>query len=220
METNNQITAKSKLGVYLKQVDSKDKVIIINATNKYVNAKRTNGDTNTALNELVATFKQMEPKYGFTTFEENADVVALIDEFAACIEKGMAMLNNQTSYTCNFRSVEEANVWLAGQTNIIIKKFNVATEGAGHKINNVIFEYTVSEQTTNVKYQINVVEKTRLYFKSKPEKFRRKWQEKNPQLTFITSVAKYHAFSLYGGNAGFIRIINEKHIVLYSVKCN
>ena len=34
METNNQITAYSKLGVYLKQVDSKDKVIIINATNK------------------------------------------------------------------------------------------------------------------------------------------------------------------------------------------
>ena len=34
METNNQITANSKLGVYLKQVDSKDKVIIINATNK------------------------------------------------------------------------------------------------------------------------------------------------------------------------------------------
>lgn len=154
METNNQITANSKLGVYLKQVDSKDKVIIINATNKYVNAKRTNGDTNTALNELLATFKQMEPKYGFTTFEENADVVALIDEFAACIEKGMAMLNSKTSYTCNFGSVAEANIWLAGQTNIILKKFNVATEGAGHKINNVIFEYTVSEQSTNVKYQV------------------------------------------------------------------
>ena len=220
METNNQITANSKLGVYLKQVDSNDKVIIIIATNKYVNAKRTNGDTNTALNELLATFKQMEPKYGFTTFEENADVVALIDEFAACIEKGMAMLNSKTSYTCNFGSVAEANIWLAGQTNIILKKFNVATEGAGHKINNVIFEYTVSEQSTNVKYQVTEINKTRLYLKTNLNKFRRKWEAKNPQYTFVTSIYRNYAMRLFGGNAGYIKIINEKHIVLYSFKCN
>ena len=128
--------------------------------------------------------------------------------------------NGMTTYACSFKSTVEANTWLAGQTNIVIKKMSVATTGAGHKITDITFDYVTSEQDTNKKYQVTEVKKTRFYIKSKPDKFRRKWEEKNPQYTFVTSVAKHRAMSLVGGSVGFIRIINEKHIVLYSFKCN
>ena len=128
--------------------------------------------------------------------------------------------NGMTTYACSFKSTVEANTWLAGQTNIVIKKMSVATTGAGHKITDITIDYVTSEQDTNKKYQVTEVKKTRFYIKSKPDKFRRKWEEKNPQYTFVTSVAKHRAMSLVGGSVGFIRIINEKHIVLYSFKCN
>lgn len=128
--------------------------------------------------------------------------------------------NGMTTYSCSFKSTVEANTWLAGQNNVVIKKMSVATTGAGHKITDITFDFVTSEQDTNKKYQVTEVTKTRFYLKSNPEKFRRKWQEKNPQYTFITSVARHYAMRLIGGNAGFIKIINEKHIVLYSFKCN
>ena len=128
--------------------------------------------------------------------------------------------NGMTTYACSFKSTVEANTWLAGQNNIVIKKMSVATTGAGHKITDITFDYVTSEQDTNKKYQVTEVKKTRFYIKSKPDKIRRKWEEKNPQYTFVTSVAKHRAMSLVGGSVGFIRIINEKHIVLYSFKCN
>ena len=220
MEANKQITANTQLGVYVKQMDTNDKAVIITATNKYVNAKRNNGNVETAYNELLNVIKQLETKYNFIVFEDNADVKAIIEEFAAKVEQGTNLLTGKTSYTCNFKSTEEANIWLAGQNNVVIKKMSVATTGAGHKVTNITLEYVVSEQDTNVKYQVTEVNKTRLYLKSNIEKFRRKWQEKNPQYTLITSVARHYAMRLIGGNAGFIKIINEKHIVLYSFKCN
>lgn len=220
MEANKQITANTQLGVYVKQMESGDKAVIIAATNKYVNSKRSNGNVEAAYNELLNTIKAMESKYGFNAFEENADVKAIIEEFAAKVEQGTNLITGKTSYTCNFKSTEEANIWLAGQNNVVIKKMSVATTGAGHKVTNITFEYVVSEQPLNNKYQVTEVTKTRFYLKSNPEKFRRKWQEKNPQYTFITSVARHYAMRLVGGNAGFIKIINEKHIVLYSFKCN
>ena len=220
MEANKQITANTQLGVYVKQMDTNDKAVIITATNKYVNAKRNNGNVETAYNELLNVIKQLETKYNFIVFEDNADVKAIIEEFAAKVEQGTNLLTGKTSYTCNFNSTEEANIWLAGQKNVIVKKMSVATTGAGHKVTNITLEYVVSEQDTNVKYQVTEVNKTRLYLKSNIEKFRRKWQEKNPQYTLITSVARHYAMRLIGGNAGFIKIIKEKHIVLYSFKCN
>ncbi len=129
----------------------------------------------------------------------------------------VAPTNNQLA---SFKSIEQTNVWLASQSNIVIKRMLVSTSGAGHKITDITFEYFVSAQPTNRKYQITEVDKTRLYLKSNPDKFRRKWQEKYPQYTFVTSVAKYWRISLFGGNAGFIRLINEKHIILYAFRCN
>lgn len=128
--------------------------------------------------------------------------------------------NGMTTYACSFKSTVEANTWLAGQTNIVIKKMSVATMGAGHKITDITIDYVTSEQDTNKKYQVTEIRKTRFYVKSNIDKFRRKWQEKNPQYTLVTSVAKHRAMSLIGGSVGFIRIINEKHIVLYSFNCN
>ena len=217
---NKQITANTKLGVYVKQMESGDKAVIITTTNKYVNAKRNNGNVEATYNELLNVIKRMESKYSFNAFEENDDVKAIIEEFASRVEMGTNIIAGKTSYTCNFNNTEEANIWLAGQTNIVIKKMSVETTGAGHKVTNITLEYVVSEQDTNVKYQVTEVTKTRLYLKSNIEKFRRKWQEKNPQYTLITSVARHYAMRLIGGNAGFIKIINEKHIVLYSFKCN
>ena len=220
MEANKQITANTQLGVYVKQMDTNDKAVIITATNKYVNAKRGNGNVEATYNELLNVIKRMESKYSFNAFEENDDVKAIIEEFASRVEMGTNIIAGKTSYTCNFNNTEEANIWLAGQTNIVIKKMSVETTGAGHKVTNITLEYVVSEQDTNVKYQVTEVTKTRLYLKSNIEKFRRKWQEKNPQYTLITSIAKYYAMRLFGGNAGYIKIINEKHIILYSFKCN
>ena len=128
--------------------------------------------------------------------------------------------NGMTTYACSFKSTVEANTWLAGQTNIVIKKMSVATTGAGHKITDITIDYVTSEQDTNKKYQVTEIRKTRFYVKSNIDKFRRKWQEKNPQYTLVTSIAKHRAMSLIGGSVGFIRIINEKHIVLYSFNCN
>ena len=217
---NKQITATTKLGVYVKQMESGDKAVIITTTNKYVNAKRNNGNVEATYNELLNVIKRMESKYSFNAFEENDDVKAIIEEFASRVEMGTNIIAGKTSYTCKFNNTEEANIWLAGQTNIVIKKMSVETTGAGHKVTNITLEYVVSEQDTNVKYQVTEVTKTRLYLKSNIEKFRRKWQEKNPQYTLITSIAKYYAMRLFGGNAGYIKIINEKHIILYSFKCN
>ena len=217
---NKQITANTKLGVYVKQMESGDKAVIITTTNKYVNAKRNNGNIEATYNELLNVIKRMESKYSFNACEENDDVKAIIEEFASRVEMGTNIIAGKTSYTCNFNNTEEANIWLAGQTNIVIKKMSVATTGAGHKVTNITFEYVVSEQPLNNKYQVTEVTKTRFYLKSNPEKFRRKWQEKNPQYTLITSIAKYYAMRLFGGNAGYIKIINEKHIILYSFKCN
>lgn len=220
MEASKQITANTKLGVYVKQMDAKDKAVVISATNKYVNAIRSNGDTETAYRELLNVIKTMESKYGFNAFEENADVKAIIDEFAAKIEEGTNMLTGRTSYTCNFKSTEEANIWLAGQNNAVIKKLSVATAGAGHQVTNITLEYVVSEQPLNKKYQLTELNKTRLYFRSKPEKVMRKWQEKYPQYTYITNVKKEWKFRLIGGNAGYIRILNEKYVILYAFNCN
>ena len=131
--------------------------------------------------------------------------------------------NNQIvskNQICYFNSTEEANVWLSVQKYVIIKKMTVSTTGAGHKVTNIIFEFTVSNLPLNYKYQVTEVNKTRLYVKSNIEKFRRKWQENNPAFSLVTSVAKYYAMRLIGGSVGFFKLINEKHFVLYSFKCN
>lgn len=220
MEANKQITANTRLGVYVKQMDSTDKATVIAATNKYVKAKRCNGNIENAYNELIDLFNTIGNKYGFKMFEGNDDVLAMIDEFAAKVELGMNMLNGNETYTCNFKSTEEANFWLAGQNNIVVKKMSVSTSGAGHKVSKVTLEYVVSEQPLNNKYQLTELDKTRLYVRSKPEKVICKWQEKYPQYTYITNVKKDWGFRLIGGNVGYFKIISEKYIILYSFNCN
>lgn len=220
MEANKQITANTQLGVYVKQMDTNDKAVIITATNKYVNAKRGNGNVEAAYNELLNTIKAMESKYGFNAFEENADLKAIIEEFAAKVEQGTNLITGKTSYTVNFKSTEEANIWLAGQNNVVIKKMSVSTSGAGHQVNNITLEYVVSEQQLNKKYQLTELNKTRLYFKSKPEKVIRKWQEKYPQYTYVTNVKRDWGFRLLGGSVGYFKIISEKYIILYAFNCN
>ena len=81
---NNQITTNTQLGVYVKQMESGDKAVIITTTNKYVNAKRNNGNVEATYNELLNVIKRMESKYSFNAFEENDDVKAIIEE---CLSK-------------------------------------------------------------------------------------------------------------------------------------
>lgn len=219
MEANSQIMSIAMLGDSLKRMEGGDKVILITAANKYNTAKRTNGDIGTAYYELFNVIKMLGDKYGFNALEGNVDVQAVIDGFAAKVEQGMNTITGQTSYTCNFRSLDEANRWLAGQSNIVIKRMSAATSGAGHQIIGLTLEYVASEQPLRRKYQLTAFNKTRLYAKSKPEKVIRQWQEKNPHLTCVNYVKKDWAFRLLGGNVGYFRIINEKYILLYAFNC-
>lgn len=219
MEANSQTMFIAKLGDSLKRMESSDKVILITAANKYNTAKRSNGNIGTAYNELLNVIKMMGDKYGFNVFEGNSDVQAVIDGFAAKVEQGMNTITGQTSYTCNFRNLDEANRWLAGQSNIVIKRMSVATSGAGHQITGLTLEYMASEQPLKRKYQLTTFNKTRLYAKSKPEKVIRRWQEKNPQFACVNYVKKDWAFRLWGGRVGYFRIINEKYILLYAFNC-
>ena len=131
--------------------------------------------------------------------------------------------NNQITTnvnTCTFKSIEEANIWLAGQNNVVVKRMSVSTSGAGHRVSNVTLEYVAYEQPLNKKYQLTELNKTRLYLRSKPEKVINKWQEKYPQYTYVSYVKKDWKFGLIGGSVGYFRIINEKYIILYSFNCN
>jgi len=133
------------------------------------------------------------------------------------------MENNQittNTQICNFKSLEEANMWLANQNNIIVKKMSADTKGAGHKILNITLQYVISDKPMDKKFQITELKKTRVFIKSKEEKVRRQWQEKYPQYTYITSCHKIWAFRLVGGSIGYFKILNEKYIILYSFDSN
>ena len=133
------------------------------------------------------------------------------------------MENNQittNTQICNFKSLEEANMWLANQNNIIVKKMSADTKGAGHRILNITLQYVISDKPMDKKFQITELKKTRVFFKSKEEKVRRQWQEKYPQYTYITSCHKIWWFRLVGGSVGYFRILNEKYIILYSFDSN
>ena len=219
MENTKTITANTRLGVYVKQIDSNDKVLVISATNKFVKAKRTCGDVQTAYIELINVIKAIENKYGFVIFEPNVNIQAMIDEFAARVELGTIMVTGGTTYSCTFNSIEETNAWLACQKNIKLKNIQIETTGVGLKVRKVKFEYTVSEKPLNIKYQLEQNNKVRFFFGTKQEKFNSKWQKNNPQKIFFTSIKRKWGFSLIGGSVGYFRFIKEKYVVLYGVKC-
>ena len=220
METTKTVTANSRLGVYVKQMESQDKTAIITATNKYVRAKRTCGDVRTTYAQLVNLFSQMERKYDFTVFNANSDVLALINEFAARVELGTKMITGANTYTCSFNTVAEANAWLACQNDIEIKNIQTQTTGAGHKVVKVKLEYAVTDTPVNVVYQIEENKKVRFFVKSNHKKFNHKWQEKNPNYSFVTSIKKEWGFRLIGGSVGYFRLVIEKYIVLYAFNNN
>lgn len=132
-----------------------------------------------------------------------------------------AVINNQNNtaktMSCSFETIEQANAWLAQQTNVIINSFVIdASTFFKIKIKRVFFEYTLCEQPTNKRYQIEEVKKLRFFFGSNFDKFCRKWQENNPERTFAHAVKKKWGFSLIGGSVGFFRIVREKYFILFS----
>lgn len=216
METTKTITANSRLGVYVKQMDAQDKTTIFAATNKFVRAKRTCGNVGIAYKELYNAFVQVADKYDFTLWGQDSNVQELIEEFAARVEIGTRAITGESTYTCRFSSVPQANAWLACQKDIEIKTFQIQTSGVGNKVCEVKIDYVVTNCPTNVVYQFEENKKTRLFFKSKHKKFNTKWQKKHPGLNFVSSVKRDWGFRIIGGSVGYFRLIIEKYIVLYT----
>lgn len=218
MELNKEITADTKLGGFTKQIDANDKAILIASTNKYVKAKRSCGDVQTAFNELYNVIITLGNKYGFTFFDKNSNIQAIIDEFASKVEQGTNIITGGTTYSCVFNSVEKANFWLSQQKDIELKNIQVDTTSTKLKVKGVKFEYTVTDQATGFIYQLSEVKKIRFFCGSKQKKFNRKWQMKNPQYSFIKSIKRNWGFRIIGGSVGYFRFIREKYFVLYSFK--
>ena len=209
--------ANNNLMIRVKEMETPDKSALFAAANAYVQAKRTCGDTQKTYNALLAMVRTLEKKYDFCAIEEGIDVTALLDAFAAAVEKGTAMVMGATTYTCQFKSVEETNLWLAKQKDILIKKMSMNASGAGNQIHSITFEYVVAEDDKQKTDQVTELKKVRLYFQSKMEKVRAQWQQKNPQYTYVTSVKKHWWYSLVGGSVGYFRILNEKYLILYTL---
>lgn len=127
---------------------------------------------------------------------------------------------NANLQLCNFKSVEEANVWLASQNNIIVKRMSVDTSGSSHKVYNIALQFIAYDRPVGKKFQITEYKKTRLFVKSKEEKVRREWQERNPQFNYVLSSHKIWAFRLIGGHVGYFKLLKEIYIILYSFDNN
>lgn len=220
MEATKTITANSRLGVYVKQMDTQDKTLIFSVTNKYVRAKRTCGNAAAAYREVFNTLVQLGNKYNFVIFKPDSNVQAMIDEFATCVEIGTRAISGEITYTCTFGSVAQANLWLSYQHDIQIKNFQIQTSGAGNKVVKINIEYVVTNAPTNATYQIEDVQKTRFFFKSKQQDFNRKWQKRHPQHVFLSSIKKSWGFRAFGSSIGYFRLILERYVVLYATKNN
>lgn len=218
METTKTITANSRLGVYVKQMDAQDRTTIFAAANKFIRAKRTCGNVAAAYSELYNTLVSVADKYDFTLWGPDSNVQELIEEFAARVEIGTRVVTGDSAYTCRFASVEQANTWLACQKDIEIKNLQIQTKGAGNKVCVITIDYVVTSCPTNAIYQFEENKKTRFFFKSNHKKFNQKWQKQHPDFNFVSSVKRDWGFRLIGGSVGYFRLIIEKYVVLYTYK--
>jgi hypothetical protein len=213
-------TATNFLKGTLKQMETADKAALFTASGKYTNARRNCGDVKPAYDNFVNVIKQMEQKYGFELLALDLDQAKIIDEVAEKIEIATNIVAGGKKYFCSFNNLDDANVWLANQKNIEIKSMMVETTGAGLNVSNIRFDYIVHQKEMNMGYRVCEDRKTRFFVASNPKKFRAKWEEKNPQFKYVTSIKRKWGFSLIGGSVGFFRLIKENYIVLYAFKNN
>lgn len=224
----------------LKEMTAEEKQNMINAAVRYDDAKKNNGDVQGACNEMRSILKNIEQKYDVTIFVPNFPEEALMDKVVEKLllkvkEKeapqpapqqdtapqpaanpGTAPATPQSDlphYTCTFKSLDEANAWLANYKNIVITHLQVHTSRVGLDIEQIRLEYIV--KPNSAQYQLTELKKHRFFVQSKPKKVREEWQLANPQLQFVSSLKKTWGFSLIGSSVGFFRYIKEKYIILY-----
>lgn len=210
------IKTNSQLGTYFKQMEKADKALMITYANKYMTAKRTKTGIQAAFNEIINLIEKMQTKYSFNVLNTGDNVLNIVNDFAEKIEMATNVVVGGKTYFCNFNNLSEANTWLINQNNIIIKDFSVNTSRVGLDVTAVKITYTVSDKPLNKRYQITEVMKHRFFAGSNYNKFRRKWQEANPDLHYVQSYKFKWGFSLFGGSVGYFRYIKEKYVILYS----
>ncbi len=220
MEANEMVCVSRNLVDTVKKMESSDKSAVISAASKYITAKRSCADLRPSYYALLQTIRQLESKYGFAAFGENVSELDVINEFASKVEVAIQTVTGSKRYSCSFPSLEAANAWLLTQTDIIPKSFQANTTHAGLQITQVRIDYMVCQQRTNRIFQLSQETKVRFFFGSDPEKYRRKWERKHSQWTFLASIKRRWGFSLIGGSVGFFRFIKEKYIVLYATSGN
>lgn len=215
-ERVQEVIANNQLALTLKRMEPADKTALIGAANRFTTAKRTLGDVQSAYTALVTLIHSMETKYQFSAFNGNANIQAVVEDFAAKVERGTNKVTGGTVYACQFASLKDANAWLAAQNDIFIKTMAVTTSGAGVDVSSVKLEYKVADQETNRKYQITEIHKKRVYARSSLEQVRAEWQATYPNCTYVLGLRREWKFGLMGGHVGYFRFINEKYFILYS----
>ena len=207
---------KKPVKLDLQIIDPNDKKLLFAAVKKYLTAKRACGDVRTAYDELRDTLKNTETKYGVTIFVPGIPEGKLVDAIASKLEEKVGEMVGIMHYSCTFDSVAQANAWLARQDKLLIKDMQVNTSRVGLDVRQIKLDYVPSQQS--VKYQIAEEMKHRVFVGTKLEKLRRKWEEKNPQLRYVSCVKNRWGFGLIGGSVGFFRYIKEKYVILYAEK--
>lgn len=210
-------TVQNFLKVDLKQFEATDKAVVVKMANNYTTALRSNGDVGGAYNALYNTLKQMESKYNIVIFAPEMTDAAVISQIAQAIDVATSKFVGAKSYFCTFKTVEEANGWLARQSNIVINKFSVESNNSfGVHIKGIRIEYTPSETPNSNRYRISIEKKFRMFVSSNANKFCQKWQEKNSDKRLVKYDKKHSSFCLIGGSVGFLRFVIERYFMLYS----
>lgn len=232
--------AKNNLKEAMAQMSSEEKQELATAVLEYNAAKQNGADIQTVYNKLRDVLKSIETKYNVTIFVPIVPEAKLIDTIANKVSEKMNEQPEQngapvakpaapapvvasappvgSNYSKNFTSLTEANAWLSQQQNLTVNNLQVNTSRVGLDIEKIWLEYRTEAANVCHRYQITEKMKHRFFAGTRHETFRRKWQEKNPQFTYIASTKHKWGFSLIGGSLGFFRYIKEKYVILYSLK--
>ena len=201
----------------VKNMEPTDKSAVITSANRYTSAKRTKGDVPKAGNEFFNVLRTVEAKYGIAVFTPNEPTVVTVDKVAEVVDLACNKLHGTKTYSCSFNSVAEANAWLSAQRNITVRNISVSANcWFGIHVKGISIEYSTSDKPLDSRYALCEIDKFRAYFRIKPEKVCRKWQEKNPMCRIVDFDKKQCGWSLIGGNVGFLRFIKEKYLLAYS----
>ena len=238
--------AKNDLKAAMAQMSPEEKKELAVAAMEYNAAKQNGADTQAAYNKFRDVLKGIESKYNVTIFVSIVPEAKLIDAIAAKVDQKVneqidALVQPAatpapatpavpaatptpvtpppagSNYSVCFTSLEEANQWLAQQTNLTITNIQADTGRVSLDIEKIWLEYRMT-QSAHAPYQLTEKLQHRFFVGSRLEKFREKWEKKNPELRYIASLKKKWSFSLIGGSLGFFRYVKEKYIVLYTTK--